>query len=104
MTGTLASRVRVRSVKILDRFAKRPRPLYVCGIRVELCPFDTSSGVRISCTRRTTWEPHPREGAPGGVALHGAPAARDRGGAKPVEKLRQKRHGSGGGSLRAVDD
>ena len=39
MTGTLASRVRVRSVKVLDRFAARA--LYVRGIRVEVCPYNT---------------------------------------------------------------
>ena len=37
MTGTLASRV--RSVEVLDR--QRPRPMYVSGIRVEVCPYNT---------------------------------------------------------------
>ena len=41
MTRTLASRVRVRSVKVLDRFASdHALCMYVRGI-VEVCPYDT---------------------------------------------------------------
>jgi hypothetical protein len=69
MTGTLASRVRVRPVKVLDRFAS-DYALYMYAVSASRSARSTpSSGVRISCTRARHGEPHPREGAPGGVTL-----------------------------------
>ena len=55
MTGTLASRVRVHSVKVLDRFASDHAPcMYVRGI-VEVCPYDTLFWSPDFVYSSTTW-------------------------------------------------
>jgi len=104
MTGTLASWVLVRSVMVLDRFASDHIPLYVSGIRVEICPYDTSSGVRIRVLEHDMGNPiHEKERLEvSPYTVLPPPEIEDR--AKPLEKMRQKRDGSVDGLLRAVDD
>jgi len=103
MTGSLASRVRVRSVKLLDRFSSDHaiclyaastrglpvrRPLLESGFRV--LEHDMGNVIH----ERECLEVSPYTVLP-------PPEIED--GGKPL-KMRQKRHGSVGGSLRAGDD
>ena len=67
MMGTLASRVRVRSVKVLDRFASDYALCMYAASRVEVCPFGTlfwSPDFVYSSTtwgmRRSAWRCGPR--------------------------------------------